>query len=101
MGGWTASKSRLVINAAAELQQMAFKIDFACMNVRLWAIKTSSSISKVYFLTHCQFMVTRIPYPEEKQESSRFIPVYTENIRRANVRAYLLVKDDLKSDYMR
>ena len=32
MGGWTASKSRLVINAAAELQQMAFKIDFACMN---------------------------------------------------------------------
>ena len=46
-------------------------------------------------------MVTRIPYPEEKQESSRFIPVYTENIRRANVRAYLLVKDDLKSDYMR
>jgi len=46
MGGWTASKSRLVINAAAELQQMAFKIDFTYERTDL-AIKTRSSISKI------------------------------------------------------
>ena len=45
-GGLAAFKVRLVITTAAELQQMAFKIDFTYERTDL-AIKTRSSISKI------------------------------------------------------